>query len=112
MVEELSSLDLEKRCVQNCPLCGMPHPLIYRGMVRQGNTDDVVICNDKGYSFCNCNNIYFTDWNNIDQTIYDEEYYERYEVKIDEKYEKLVRKYSDTYYPMFSKLNNKIAFLK
>ena len=34
------------------------------------------VVGDRGYSFCNCRNIFFTDWKNIDLTIYDENYME------------------------------------
>lgn len=33
---------------------------------------------DRGYSFCNCRNIFYTDWSNIDHRVYDESYVTRY----------------------------------
>ena len=34
---------------------------------------------DRGYSFCNCRNIFFTDWKNIDLRVYDDDYVKRCE---------------------------------
>ena len=62
--------------VQYCPLCNMPQ----EGLVNGTITEDKVMTvhEDKWYSFCNCNNIFFTDWSNMNQTVYNEDYQEKY----------------------------------
>lgn len=67
-----------KRLQQTCPLCGEVHGIMMRGLVVDMETFKPVICGDKGYSFCNCHNIFYTNWSNIDKTIYDTEYVDRY----------------------------------
>lgn len=59
-----------------CPLCGQHQCVIIDGIERIG--DEVRISDKKGYAFCNCYNIFFTDKSNIDKLIYDEGYYEKY----------------------------------
>jgi SAM-dependent methyltransferase len=39
----------------------------------------------RGYSFCNCRNIFYTDYKNIDKSIYDEAYNKNYEESEDTK---------------------------
>jgi len=69
--------DIPKRIsAQACPLCGMKQDVIINGMVTEG--DKTYTLNDHGYSFCNCNNIFFTDWSNIKLEAYDQAYEERY----------------------------------
>jgi len=89
---------------QKCPLCGMTHPVTVLGVVRdkQGKRKQVP---DKGYSFCNCNNIWFTDWSNMDQDCYDESYKDRYDNPITSK---AIAAYS-RYFPM---LENVKKFLE
>lgn len=47
-----------------------------RGKVRDFEDGTINVVGDKGYSFCNCRNIFFTDWKNIDLGVYDTEYKE------------------------------------
>lgn len=82
---------------QNCPLCGQSQPLVFPGI--ETNADNPEKCNiyrNKGYSFCNCNNIFFTDWRNIDQTKYGKDYSEKYNKP--ETY-KAVRQFAQYYIP-------------
>lgn len=53
-----------------CPFCGMKHPMYINGLVRDYHTGTPTVSPDKGYSFCNCKNIWYTDWVNIDQGKY------------------------------------------
>ena len=62
---------------QTCPLCGMLQNIEILGQETDG--DKQYINNEKGYSFCNCNNIFFTDWSNIEQAVYDKDYEKRYD---------------------------------
>lgn len=55
-------------------------------------------CPDKGYSFCNCKNIFFTDWGNIDQGVYDAEYTVKYDTEI---VLKMVTEFITAYFPCF-----------
>lgn len=65
---------------QRCPFCGMLHPLCVKGLVyvNQEKMNDYAECADRGYSFCNCKNIFFTDWKNIDQSMYGHDYSAKY----------------------------------
>lgn len=67
------------RMLQDCPLCGQRQVIQIRGIV--ADLDDGVDCvvGDRGYSFCNCRNIFFTNYDNIDKSIYDERYYARHD---------------------------------
>lgn len=60
--------DYESWCLQKCPLCGEQSKVIANGSVFVA--DKQHISPDRGYSFCNCHNIFFTDWSNIDQGSY------------------------------------------
>ena len=63
----------EPWCLQTCPLCGQQMIVIINGVVFV--QDKGYACPDRGYSFCNCRNIFFTDWSNIDQSEYFTEEY-------------------------------------
>jgi len=65
---------LSPRQQQNCPLCGQLQTIMLRGKVADIETGVYNVVGDKGYSFCNCRNIFFTNWKNIDLTRYDENY--------------------------------------
>lgn len=52
--------------IQTCPLCGEDKILVTRGFVRMSKDTDPEIFPDRGYSFCNCQNIWFTNTENID----------------------------------------------
>jgi 2-polyprenyl-3-methyl-5-hydroxy-6-metoxy-1,4-benzoquinol methylase len=69
---------LPKRGYQECPLCHQKHPIMMRGLVQDMEDDSMKVTHDRGYSFCNCNNIFFTDWKNINQSKYDETYSAKY----------------------------------
>jgi len=79
-MHSLETLKFPKKMSQNCPLCEMTHPIFVQGVVcnpeRESEKLPVL---DKGYSFCNCNNIFFTDWSNIDQSVYDENYRKKFD---------------------------------
>ena len=50
---------------QVCPLCGEEKILIANG-ITLSEEDKMEFFPDRGYSFCNCKSIWFTDWANID----------------------------------------------
>lgn len=88
---------------QRCPFCNQAHPILVKGMVMV----DVLkqrseIIPDKGYSFCNCKNIFFTDWSNIDQSIYDDEYTKKYDGEL---VFKMVHEFIKAYFPCFRDTN-------
>lgn len=65
----------------------------------QGNTfidGSAVPIPDRGYSFCNCKNIWYTDWRNIEPEEYYEEYYanNHYRTRYRLQLEKLFDKYN------------------
>lgn len=77
------SLNFPKNRMQKCPLCGTEQIMFIAGTVRHPeNFDDSRPVLDRGYSFCNCRNIFFTDWSNIDQSVYDQHYCTRYDPKL------------------------------
>ena len=67
---------LSPRQKQACPLCGQLQTIMMRGKVRDLEDKTINVVGDKGYSFCNCRNIFFTDWKNILLDVYDTEYSE------------------------------------
>ena len=87
-----------------CPLCKTQHPLLVRGTVRSPENNELngdVL--DRGYAFCACRNIFYTDWSNMDQRIYDEDYSDRYDgEKISEGY----REGTKYYFPIIEKLTD------
>ena len=57
-------------------------------------TDATYLSVDRGYAFCNCRNIFYTDWENLDQRIYDEQYFNKYQWNGSKGvYEEFVKKY-------------------
>lgn len=65
-----------------CPLCQTQHPLLVNGLVLDmQDRKHYHPVEDRGYAFCNCRNIFYTDWSNIDQRVYDDEYYQKYQDK-------------------------------
>ena len=90
----------------SCPLCKTQHPIIVKGYVpNMSDTTMFSPVEDRGYAFCNCRNIFFTDWSNIDYRIYDETYYKKYQ---HENYDKSYKKGTDYYFPIlegFAKIN-------
>lgn len=89
------SLDFPKSMMQKCPLCGTNQVMFIAGTVRHPEKfSEAHPVADRGYSFCNCRNIFFTDWKNIDQTVYDNHYSLRYDAEhtkkvMDRHYDKL-----------------------
>ena len=69
---------------QRCPLCGELQAVIVNGIRVEHSdpssfsNDKMFVEKDKGYSFCNCHNIFFTDWSNMDKGEYDDFYIKRY----------------------------------
>lgn len=87
-----------------CPLCKTQHPLLAKGMVPDPNNPSFTSpIDDRGYAFCNCQNIFYTDWANIDQRIYDEAYSEKYQGK---EFDKAYKNGADHYLPMLEKLTD------
>ncbi len=72
--------ELKKRIApQTCPLCANIQDVIIHGhRPVVGEEGQVQFDKDKGYSFCNCRNIFFTDWKNINQGVYDPNYHKKY----------------------------------
>lgn len=76
----LADLNFPKVSTQPCPFCGTLHPIVVYGFVNDMyESDKNRQCPDKGYSFCNCKNIYYTNWSNMDTTIYDDRYANKYD---------------------------------
>ena len=69
---ELQKLSLRQK--QTCPLCGQLQTIMMRGLTRDIETNEIGVVGDRGYSFCNCRNIFFTDWANIRLSYYDDTY--------------------------------------
>lgn len=65
---------LSPRQKQACPLCGQLQTIMMRGLTRDIETNEIGCVGDRGYSFCNCRNIFFTDWKNIQLSYYDDNY--------------------------------------
>lgn len=80
--------------LQKCPLCKQENPIYVKGTKWSlESPDEKILIGDKGYSFCNCKNIFYTDWSNINQCVYDNEYVQKYEGT-----EKILSRYSDLYF--------------
>jgi len=60
--------DVEPWCLQACPFCGGKKPIVVHGTVIVNR--EAHPTHDRGYSFCNCKNIWYTNWENIDQGSY------------------------------------------
>ena len=87
-----------------CPLCHTQHPLLVRGNVpTQENPAEYLEVEDRGYAFCNCRNIFYTDWINIDQRIYDEAYHAKYQT---EKVSESFRNGFNHYLPILKQLKD------
>ena len=109
MITEESPKRLE---AQVCPLCGQEQDIIFNGHVPTGKAEDpleVRMDKDRGYSFCNCRNIYFTDWKNMRQAVYDEKYTEKYN---NDHSEKLTRNYASEYFGQVISLSGTGQFLE
>ncbi len=62
-------------CKQECPFCHEDKIVIANGLIRSG--EKIELYPDRGYSFCNCKNIWFTDWSNIDLPYYNQSIIEK-----------------------------------
>ena len=60
---------LSRRQKQECPLCGQLQTIMMRGKTHDIEDDTLGVVGDRGYSFCNCHNIFYTSWANIDENI-------------------------------------------
>lgn len=103
MSQLLQRIKFKSSMLQTCPLCGVNHPILVQGLV--SNPEDVnqkMPVLDRGYSFCNCSNIFYTDWSNMDPSIYDEEYNDRYN---NDNITDSINKYADVYYPVLKGFN-------
>jgi len=99
----LKNLHFPKKLLQTCPICTEPQPIIVHGLTKDIQ-DNNTVCKvpDRGYSFCDCNNIFFTDWKNTDQEVYDEDYKDKYSSEL---YTKSIGVYAETYFPRIDDLN-------
>ena len=98
--------------LQACPLCGQEQDIIFNGHVPTGNPDnpqEVRVEKDKGYSFCNCRNIHFTDWKNIEQGVYDEAYEKKYD---NENMKRLSLRCASEYFGIVKHLTQGVKFLE
>lgn len=59
----------ESWCKQKCPLCGQENIVVING-ITVIDTNKIKAIPDRGYSFCNCRDIFYTNWSNIDTEIY------------------------------------------
>ena len=81
---------------QACPLCGQEQDIIINGHYPYApDPSKVQFDPDKGYSFCNCRNIFFTDWSNMDQGEYNAEYEAKYN---NEHVRNLLIRYAEEYF--------------
>lgn len=102
----ISKIEFPEKVLQDCPYCGMKHPVLVQGLVshpEDGNVRNIVL--DRGYSFCNCMNIFYTDWSNMDQRVYDESYEAKYNTDL---MDKLMYKYVEAYYAPIKTINPSI----
>lgn len=98
--------DIPQKALQTCPLCGQFQTIMVRGLVPDIESNELKIAYDKGYSFCNCRNIFFTAWSNIDQTIYDSSYYAKYKTDLVKEIATFEIK---KFYEVFKKYNPNIS---
>lgn len=71
--------ELPKRMLQECPLCGQNQPMTFYGLTHDIEGGGCAIARDKGYSFCNCRNIFYTDKKNLTKIVYDDDYSKKYD---------------------------------
>lgn len=63
--------EVKKRIApQACPFCGTLQDVIVYG--HEVKDQRLHIDKDRGYSFCNCKNIFYTDWKNMEQELYEQ----------------------------------------
>lgn len=56
--------------------------MIVHGLVNDPEGGNPKLAYDKGYSFCNCRNIFFTDIKNLRYDVYDEAYIKKYDYEL------------------------------
>ncbi len=106
MSDALPRIAFPEKMLQTCPLCGMEHPIIVQGLVVSPEDDNLRMpVLDRGYSFCNCSNIWYTDWSNMDGRVYDETYEQKYNI---DGIAELIGKYAEIYYPILKNINPNI----
>lgn len=49
--------------IQDCPLCGRSNRIVVKGVFKNG--DNIELQPDMGYSFCNCESIFYTRPENV-----------------------------------------------
>lgn len=76
---------LPDRYYQKCPMCGEMQPIMMMGVVAHLDNGELMPTGDRGYSFCNCRNIFYTKWENIDTRLYDELYNFKYQCEDSKK---------------------------
>lgn len=96
----IQCVKIPNRMMQECPLCGENQGIMMRGLARDLEDGELFVARDRGYSFCNCRNIFFTKYTNIDKSVYDERYCSRYS-KGDTN--KLAEYEINKYFPIFKK---------
>jgi len=79
-----------------------------RGLVRDMEDFEVHISHDRGYSFCNCRNIFYTDYKNINKSVYDKSYGQWYEKSQDIKL--IANNEIEKLYPKLNLFNPKTFF--
>ena len=77
MVPEIKRVS--KRQDQPCPLCGEMQEPVVAGTMDHEDPALMLVDHSRGYSFCNCRNIWYTDWANMRQSKYDKKYSDRYD---------------------------------
>lgn len=94
---------LEHYCYMDCPLCGQTNISVVHGMVSV-SADELAKVPDKGYAFCNCKNIWYTNWSNIEQQSYFEDNYA--EIHQLDRHKKDWEKFWKHYAPMLEEKGN------
>lgn len=89
--------EFEPWCYQRCPFCKNEQTIVINGAVFANKESHPTY--DRGYSFCNCKNIFFTDWSNIDTSSYHNPQYAKDHVRDDyrEALSKLFRAYKSDF---------------
>lgn len=71
----------------------MWHALDVKGLIKSEG-GKYSTAEDKGYSFCNCRDIFYTDWDNIDPGLYNESYTVGYVTEVAERlFKNLIKKH-------------------
>jgi len=65
MKRELEIPQYNSKLYQKCPFCGQEQVILVKGLVKSIDDDKYQIAHDKGYSFCNCRDVFFTNEKNV-----------------------------------------------